>query len=111
MRAIGRKRAMEMLLTGRAIDPATAESWGLINHVVPVDGLRAATLELAGRIAEASAYTVAVGKRTFYQQVDMNEREAYGCVKDVMTSNALAEDAQEGISAFLAKRAPVWPAR
>jgi enoyl-CoA hydratase/carnithine racemase len=110
-RAIGRKRAMEMLLTGRAIDAATAESWGLVNRVVTAEELHTATRELAHRISEASSYTVAVGKRTFYEQVDMDERKAYGCVQDVMTENALAPDAQEGISAFLAKRAPVWPSR
>jgi enoyl-CoA hydratase/carnithine racemase len=110
-RAIGRKRAMEMLLTGRAIDATTAESWGLVNRVVPGEELHAATRELAHRISEASSYTVAVGKRTFYEQVDMDERKAYSCVQDVMTENALAPDAQEGISAFLAKRAPVWPSR
>jgi enoyl-CoA hydratase/carnithine racemase len=110
-RAIGRKRAMEMLLTGRAIDAATAESWGLVNRVVPGEELRTATRELAHRISEASSYTVAIGKRTFYDQVDMDERKAYSRVQNVMTENALAPDAQEGISAFLAKRAPDWPSR
>ncbi|HUS07639.1 MAG TPA: enoyl-CoA hydratase [Bryobacteraceae bacterium] len=108
-RSIGRKRAMEMLMTGREIDAGTAASWGLVNRVVAKEELLLATRELAQRISEASAYTVATGKRAFYQQVDMNENNAYTCVKEVMTANALAPDAQEGISAFLAKRAPVWP--
>ena len=107
-RAIGRKRAMQMLLTGDAIDARTAAEWGLINRVVSSNALRIATRDVAARIAASSPYVVAVGKRAFYQQIDTDERSAYEHVKSVMTTNAMAADAQEGISAFLGKRTPVW---
>lgn len=107
-RSIGRKRAMEMLLTGRLIDANTAAEWGLINRVVPQKDLSRATRELAGQIAEASSYTVAIGKKAFYEQIEVPQRAAYEQAKEVMTQNSLAKDAAEGISAFLGKRAPVW---
>jgi enoyl-CoA hydratase/carnithine racemase len=107
-RAVGRKRAMQMLLTGEPIDAATALEWGLVNRVVPPDELEAAVLELVEAIARSSGYTVATGKRAFYSQVDRVEGEAYDHCKLVMTENALAYDAQEGMSAFLEKRDPVW---
>ncbi len=110
-RAIGRKRAMYMLLTGNVIDPRTAAKWGLVNSVVAPDELKAATRSLAARIAESSPYTIATGKSAFYHQVDVPERPAYEHTQCVMTQNATAEDAQEGISAFLEKRAPVWRGR
>jgi enoyl-CoA hydratase/carnithine racemase len=107
-RAIGRKRAMEMLLTGRAIDAATAAEWGLVNRVVPPAGLASETRKLASQIAEASSFTVALGKQAFYKQIDLDQAGAYAYAKEVMTQNALAEDAQEGISAFLGKRVACW---
>jgi len=107
-RAVGRKRAMQMLLTGEPIDAATALDWGLINQVVPPDALEAAVGHLVDAIARSSPYTVALGKRAFYEQVDRAEPEAYAHTRAVMTENALAADAQEGMSAFLEKRAPVW---
>jgi enoyl-CoA hydratase/carnithine racemase len=107
-RAIGRKRAMDMLLTGRMIDAATARDWGLVNEVVPADELDAAVDALAARVSESARATVAVGKEAFYAQVELDEAGAYELTKDVMTANALAPDAQEGMSAFLDKRAPVW---
>jgi enoyl-CoA hydratase/carnithine racemase len=107
-RAVGRKRAMQMLLTGDAIDAQTAVEWGLINRAVPRDELKSATRELAAKIAGSSPYVVAVGKKAFYAQIDADEKTAYCQVKAVMTNNAMAADAQEGISAFLAKRTPVW---
>ena len=110
-RAIGRKRAMEMLLTGRVIDAATAAEWGLINGVKEVAELREATLALAAQIGSASAMTVATGKRVFYEQIEMAQDAAYQAACEAMTGNAAAEDAQEGISAFLGKRAPVWTGR
>jgi enoyl-CoA hydratase/carnithine racemase len=107
-RAVGRKRAMQMLLTGETIDAATALDWGLVNRVVPAGELDKAVAELVEAIARASAYTVATGKRAFYDQVDRTEHDAYEHCKVVMTENALAADAQEGMSAFLEKRAPTW---
>jgi|SRR5579875_2198306 len=110
-RAIGAKRAMEMLLSGQPIDARTAESWGLVNHVVADDSLAEATLALARRIAEASSLTLAIGKQAFYRQIDMTQAEAYAYTKEVMSQNAIAADAQEGISAFLGKRLPQWCGR
>ncbi len=107
-RAVGRKRAMQLLLTGEPIDAATALDWGLINRVVPAEELESAVLELVEAIARSSSYTVATGKRAFYAQVDQGEHEAYEHCKVVMAENALADDAQEGMTAFLEKRAPVW---
>jgi enoyl-CoA hydratase/carnithine racemase len=107
-RAIGRKRAMQMLLTGEPIDAATALDWGLVNRVVPREKLEPAVLELVQAIARSSAYTVATGKHAFYSQIDRSEDEAYEHCELVMTENALAHDAQEGMTAFLEKRAPVW---
>jgi enoyl-CoA hydratase/carnithine racemase len=107
-RAVGRKRAMEMLLTGEPIDAATALDWGLLNRVVPVAELEPAVVELVHAIARSSAYTVATGKQAFYSQIDRAEDEAYERCELVMTENALAHDAQEGMTAFLQKRDPVW---
>jgi enoyl-CoA hydratase/carnithine racemase len=107
-RAVGRKRAMQMLLTGEPIDAATALDWGLVNRVVPYEELEPAVLELVQAIARSSAYTVATGKRAFYSQIDRTEDDAYEHCELVMTDNALAHDAQEGMTAFLEKRAPVW---
>ena len=107
-RAIGRKRAMEMLLTGRTIDAVTAADWGLVNRVVPAAQLRASALELASQIATASSFTTALGKAAFYAQIDLDQPKAYAYAKEVMSMNALAQDAQEGITAFLEKRAACW---
>ena len=109
-RAIGRKRAMEMLLTGDPIDAATAADWGLVNKVVPAGELRSATSELARRISRYSAGVLAIGKRAFYDQLDRSEPEAYRFTQGVMAANAAMDDAQEGVEAFLQKRPPVWPA-
>ena len=107
-RAIGRKRALEMLLTGRMVDADTARDWGLINDVVPADELDAAVAALAERVAEASPRTLAIGKQAFYEQVERDEAGAYELTKGVMAANAQIADAQEGICAFLDKRPPVW---
>ena len=107
-RAVGRKRAMQMLLTGEPIDAQTALDWGLVNQVVPPDELESAVQHLVEAIARSSAYTVSTGKRAFYSQIDRPEEEAYAQCQVVMTENALAHDAQEGMSAFLQKRDPVW---
>lgn len=110
-RAVGRKRALEMLLTGDALDACTAADWGLVNRVVPVAELCAATLALAERIGHASAFTIKTGKQAFYRQADLPQAEAYAFTQEVMTENALAADAQEGICAFLEKRPPRWQGR
>ena len=107
-RAVGRKRALEMLLTGDAVDAQTAADWGLINRVVPEAELEAATRALAEKIAAASTYTVKIGKRAFYYQVDQTQHDAYRYTRDVMIENARAADGQEGMSAFLEKRQPTW---
>ena len=107
-RAIGRKRAMEMLLTGKLVDAATAADWGLVNRVVPASELETATRELACKIAEASSFTVSLGKQAYYAQIDLDQPKAYAYAKEVMTVNSLAHDAQEGISAFLEKRVACW---
>jgi enoyl-CoA hydratase/carnithine racemase len=107
-RAIGRKRAMEMLLTGEFIDAPTAAEWGLVNRVVSMDALDGAVADLADKIAAGSPLTVGIGKETFYRQIDVDQRQAYDLAKNVMALNALADDAQEGINAFLEKRPPTW---
>ena len=107
-RAVGRKRALQMLLTGEMIDAPTAAEWGLINLVVPAADLVEKSRELALRIVEASALTVALGKQAFYAQVDLDQPKAYAYAKEVMSMNSLAVDAQEGISAFLEKRRACW---
>jgi enoyl-CoA hydratase/carnithine racemase len=107
-RAVGRKRAMEMLLTGKLVDAATAAEWGLINRVVPAAELESATRDLALKIAQASSFTVALGKQAYYAQIDLDQAKAYAYAKEVMTVNSLAHDAQEGISAFLEKRIACW---
>lgn len=109
VRAIGRKRAMQMLMTGQPVDARTAEMWGLVNSVVPADKLRAATLALAERIAQSSPGTVAAGKQAFYDQIGLADRDAYEHATIAMTANATSPDAQEGITAFLEKRQAVWP--
>jgi enoyl-CoA hydratase/carnithine racemase len=110
-RAVGRKRALEMLLTGKAIDAATAAEWGLVNRVVPSERLAAETRALAEEIAHASRFTVALGKQAYYTQIDLDQPKAYAYAKEVMTMNALAEDAQEGMNAFLEKRPACWLGR
>ncbi len=110
-RAVNRKRALEMLLTGELIDASTAAEWGLVNRVVPAEELRAHTKKLACRVAEASPLVVGLGKQAFYSQVDLDQPKAYAYAKEVMSMNNMAADAQEGISAFLEKRQPCWVGR
>jgi len=110
-RAIGPKRAMQMLLTGDLIDAATAVEWGLVNDAVPAEELDSAVDALADHIAEASPMVLALGKRTFYEQVGMPQVDAYTLAAKVMTENAGTDDAHEGISAFLEKRRPTWTGR
>jgi enoyl-CoA hydratase/carnithine racemase len=110
-RAIGRKRALEMLLTGEMVPASTAAEWGLINRVVPASELQSETRKLAARISDASTLTIALGKQAFYTQVDLDQLKAYAYAKEVMSMNSLAADAQEGISAFLDKRTACWAGR
>ncbi len=107
-RAVGRKRALEMLLTGDPIDAETAVSYGLVNRVVPADALDEAVSELVAAIARSSSLVTGIGKDAFWAQVELDEHRAYDLTKSVMAANALAGDAQEGICAFLEKRPPTW---
>jgi len=108
-RAIGRKRAMEMLVTGEFVDAKTAAEWGLINRAVPKDRLHDEALALARKVAEASKFVIGLGKAAFYAQIDLDQPKAYAYAKEVMSMNALAADAQEGMCAFVEKRLPQWP--
>ena len=110
-RVVGRKRAMELLLTGEPVDAATALAWGLVNRVVPAGRLDAEAAALAGRVAEASGLTLGIGKRAFYENLEPDADAAYRHAAGVMCANALTGDAQEGIRAFLEKRPPVWSGR
>jgi len=107
-RAIGRKRALQMLFTGDMVPATIAAEWGLVNNVVPTSALKAETRKLATRIADASPLTVGIGKQAFYAQIDLDQPKAYAYAKEVMSMNSMAADAQEGISAFLEKRAACW---
>jgi enoyl-CoA hydratase/carnithine racemase len=107
-RAVGRKAAMEMLLTGEAVSALRARELGLVNRVVPEAELHDATRALAAQIAAKSPLSVAIGKEAFYRQAEMDLSRAYNYASEVMTRNMLARDAEEGIDAFLAKRQPQW---
>jgi enoyl-CoA hydratase/carnithine racemase len=110
-RSIGRKRALQMLLTGQSIDAATAAEWGLVNRAVPPENLTAATRDLAEQIARASQFTVALGKQAYSRQCELDQSQAYDLAQETMSLNALAEDAQEGMAAFLEKRPASWKGR
>ncbi len=107
-RAVGRKRAMQMLLTGDLIDAPTAAEWGLVNEVVPDDHLAARAMELAAQIATASPLVLATGKRAFYANLEPGLSDAYKHAGPIMAASAGTDDAQEGFAAFLEKRAPTW---
>lgn len=110
-RAVGRKLALEMLLTGRMISADEADRHGLVNKVVAEPELEKATMDLALSTAEASPLVLAIGKQAFYNQIELDETRAYAYATDVMALNLLAEDAQNGIKAFLEKRKPTWQGR
>jgi len=107
-RNVPRKAAMGMLLTGDTVNAETAREWGLVNQAVTDDELDKAVEELADKIAKKSPLTVKIGKKAFYSQLEMGLDDAYTYASQVMTENMLAKDAEEGIDAFLEKRAPVW---
>src|ERR1700688_3033412 len=107
-RAVGRKHAMEMLLTGQPINANVAAEWGLVNRVVPDADLMTETKKLATQIVEASPLIVGIGKQAFYNQIELPQPKAYEYTKEVMSQNATTKDAQEGITAFLKKRKPTW---
>ena len=107
-RAVSPKHAMEMLLTGIPISAGTALDWGLVNRVVPSGQLEDTVTQLAKHIARASSYTLAIGKQAFYRQLQVDRPQAYEMAQRTMVENLLAQDAQEGISAFLEKREPQW---
>jgi enoyl-CoA hydratase/carnithine racemase len=107
-RNIPAKRAMEMLLTGEMIDAATALEFGLVNRVVPSQALAETVTELANTIAAKSPEAVKLGKRAVTQQADMALADAYETASWAMVENMLAEDAEEGIGAFLERRQPIW---
>jgi enoyl-CoA hydratase/carnithine racemase len=111
VRAVPAKAALEMLLTGAPISAARALELGLVNRVVPLAGLDAEVRALTDAITAKSPLILALGKRAFYELHDLDEETAYRRAADVMTSNALCHDAQEGIAAFLQKRRPVWSGR
>ena len=110
-RAVGRKRALELLLTGEPISATTAADWGLVNRVVPAAEIDAAVDALVARIAQHSPLVVGIGKEAFYAQIELDEHRAYDLTRAVMTMNAQADDAQEGMGAFLDKRSPTWTGR
>jgi enoyl-CoA hydratase/carnithine racemase len=107
-RNVSRKQAMEMLLTGEIIDAGTAREFGLVNRVVPADYLGQVTAKYAEAIAAKSPLTLKIGKEAFYRQAEMPLAEAYDHCAQVMVENMLARDAEEGIGAFIEKRAPTW---
>lgn len=110
-RNVSRKHAMEMLLTGDSVSAEKAAAIGLVNQVVPIGAERDAAIEVARKIAAKSSHVIAVGKAAFYRQIEMPLADAYRYASEVMTENMVARDAQEGICAFIEKRAPTWEDR
>ena len=110
-RAIGRKAAMEMLLTGRYFSAQEAKELGLVNKVVPYEDLDKETRKMAGQIAEASRFVLAIGKQGFYAQADQTDDKALDFAKHTITMNLMAENAQNGIKAFIEKKTPQWKNR
>jgi enoyl-CoA hydratase/carnithine racemase len=110
-RAVGRKAAMEMLLTGDVVDAAAAQRFGLVNRVVADDALDGSTAALARQIASKSPLTLAIGKEAFYRQAEMDLAAAYAYASEVMTRNMMARDAEIGIDALLTRTTPTWCGR
>lgn len=107
-RNIGRKRALELSMTGDPITAATAADWGLINRAVPEAELDAAVADLARRVTRGSSYAKGIGKSAYYAQIDLDQSRAYQYAIEVMAANAISPDGQEGIASFLEKRPPTW---
>jgi enoyl-CoA hydratase/carnithine racemase len=107
-RAVGRKPALEMLLTGDFVDAARAREMGLVNRVVPPEALDEAVLALARHIGGKLGLAVAIGKEAFYRQAELGLDEAYAYAGEVMTTNMMARETEDGIDAFIAKRPPPW---
>jgi len=107
-RNVGRKRAMELALSGDVIDAATALDWGLVNRVVPAADLDDAVSDLLDRVTRGSAASKGIGKQALYTQIDLDQPKAYAHAVEVMAATSQLPDAQEGISAFLQKRKPQW---
>jgi len=107
-RNTGRKRAMEMALSGDVIDARTALDWGLVNRVVPAAQLDSAVQDLLERVTRGSAVSKGIGKQAFYAQVDLDQPKAYAYAIEVMAATSQLPDAREGMRAFLDKRKPVW---
>jgi enoyl-CoA hydratase/carnithine racemase len=107
-RAVGRKQAMEMALTGDVIDAPTALAWGLINRVVPPEQLEQATLDLLERATRGSAMSKAIGKQVLYTQMDLDQGKAYAYAVEVMAGSSQTADAREGMASFLEKRTAKW---
>jgi enoyl-CoA hydratase/carnithine racemase len=108
VRVIGRRRAMDMLLSGRFVSAEEAERFGLVNRIVPPDQLAEETRKWAMELAQFSKFTLALGKQAFYEQIDLDERSAYNYAKEIIAMNCMADDAREGMDAFLGKRKPEW---
>jgi len=110
-RIIGKRRALDMLLTGRFITAEEAEKFGLVNKVVHTDKLAKETKNWATELSKFSRYTLETGKKAFYHQIDKDEESAYNYAKETIAKNCLSEDAQEGMQAFLERRKPKWKNR
>src|SRR5205814_2356013 len=111
VRNIGRKRTMEMLLTGHTIDAQTALAWGLVNRVVPAEELDTEIRRLTDVIIARSPAAIALGKRAFYDQIDRPLADAYARTSEAMACNTRLDDAAEGMDAFLSRRPPRWSGR
>lgn len=107
-RTVGRKRAMELALSGDVIDASTAQEWGLVNQVVPADELDCAVAAMVARVTRGSAQSKGMGKQSLYAQFDLSQPQAYAYAVEVMAATSQTPDAAEGMAAFLEKRAPVW---
>ena len=107
-RSLGRKRCLEMLLTGDMIDAGTAEKWGLVNKIVPLDQLDQAAMDMAERLAQKSPLALQMGKQAFYGMSDMEFGKAIEYSNEMFAALCVTEDAKEGVDAFLNKRKPVW---